>query len=170
MKERLKHSLAAIQLLLLASCSDFDGIRSPSRRIDVDEKSGSHVRFEGRWKATSQSGLAVIPKINTTSGSCAKETMSCTETIALLFSTADKTPDGISRLFLQNNYYRVIGPRKQFTQRRKRPWQTLSFASHWSIVPLREAHGRRKLGVQRRQTRISLGNGFLSELLKTGVA
>jgi hypothetical protein len=108
MKERLKHSLAAIQLLLVASCSDFDGIRSPSKRIDVDEKSGSHVRFEGRWKATSQSGFAVIPKINTTSGSCAKETMSCTETIALLFSTADKTPDGVNRLFLQNNYYRVI--------------------------------------------------------------
>jgi len=34
--------------------------------------------------------------------------MTCTETIALLFGPDDKTPDGVSRLFLQTNDYKVI--------------------------------------------------------------
>lgn len=98
----------AFLLLLAASCSRSEAVRSPSKRIYVDEQTGSYVSFEGRWRATSQPGFAVISGVNTTSGNCTKKTMTCSEIIALLFSTADKTPDGVSRLFLQTNDYKII--------------------------------------------------------------
>lgn len=95
-------------LLVAASCSRSEAVRSPSKRVDIRDQSGFHVTLEGRWRATTQPGFAVIPRVNTTSGSCSKKSMTCTEMIALLFRPEDKTPDGVRLLFLQTNNYEVI--------------------------------------------------------------
>jgi len=94
-------------MLLATSCSPYDDVRSLSKDIAIDE-SGSIVTFQGRWRALSQPGYAVIPKINSTEGICSKNTMTCTETIAKFFRPNDKTPQGGSWLWANTYEYRVV--------------------------------------------------------------
>ena len=82
-------------------------IDTPPKQVLVDAVAG-YVVFEGTWRALSQPGFTVIPKINTTTGHCSKQSMACTESIALLFSKSDRTLDKGTWLDVQVNTYQVL--------------------------------------------------------------
>lgn len=103
----LRLLLKAMLILLTTSCLRSVDVRGLPKHISINE-SGSHVAFEGRWRALSQPGYAVIPRINATQGSCSRGTMTCTETIAKLFRPDDKTPQGGSWLWADHYAYKVI--------------------------------------------------------------
>jgi hypothetical protein len=102
----LRETMLAVGLGV-AICSCQPQIDTPPKKVIVDDTLG-HVSFQGSWRAIAQLGFAVIPTINTTSGQCWKQTMQCTESIAMLFRKSDNTLDKGTWLNVQVDTYQVV--------------------------------------------------------------
>jgi hypothetical protein len=100
--------ISVIVHFLLSACSQSDVARSPAKRITWDKEKKEYVSFEGRWKAISQQKIEMLPSINTVVGYCNKNTLTCSETIALYYRPDDRTPSGVPYLYLQSHEFRVV--------------------------------------------------------------
>ena len=77
-------------LIFVNGCSDSDTIASPPKSIVV-YSDGGHILAEGRWEKTTSTNFnllsnSIITKVNSTSITCDKTSMSCEEIVAKLFT------------------------------------------------------------------------------------
>jgi len=91
--------------LVAISCSQPDEIRSPLRKVNVED---SYVTFEGRWRSIAQTGSIKLPRLNTVSGICDRETRTCQENIARLYGKGEWLANSPGYLSVTNLEFRVI--------------------------------------------------------------
>lgn len=102
----LRNTMLAVGLGV-AICSCQPQVDTPPKKVFVDDALG-YVSFQGSWRAVAQPGFAAIPTINTTTGQCWKQTMQCTESIAMFFRKSDNTLDKGTWLNVQVDKYQVV--------------------------------------------------------------
>jgi hypothetical protein len=74
-------------LILLFGCSDINSIESPRKSI---KKMDNIISAEGRWKALQGTKPNIISKINFTSITCDRTSMTCKEIESLLFTPKEQ--------------------------------------------------------------------------------
>jgi hypothetical protein len=100
-----KGGLSLLLLLIAIGCSRSDDISSPLHTVNVET---GYVTFEVRWRAISQTGSIRMPKLNTVSGICVRETRTCQENIARLYEKGEWSENGAGYLSVTTLEFRVI--------------------------------------------------------------
>jgi hypothetical protein len=101
-------------LLLLSACSN--EVSSPAKQVHYNEE---YISFTGRWSTLTDTGsFILIPKINTIDAYCERASMTCNESIALLYSPEeiDQKPvvsysgasTGDGNLFVISQTYNIV--------------------------------------------------------------
>jgi hypothetical protein len=101
---QIKASYPALVLMLLFGCSDIDSIESPRKSI---KKADNVISAEGRWKALQGTKPNIISKINFTSITCDRTTMTCKEMESLLFTPKEQSLLKKNLLYNQEFVYQI---------------------------------------------------------------
>lgn len=105
----MKAFLMMVALFLMCTQSYASAIRSPIRSVYFDSESNSFAKFEGRWRALVKKENPLIPELNSVKVICNKNTMTCVESMALLFTEKDKVPTPMEGFLApQSNKYKVL--------------------------------------------------------------
>lgn len=90
---------------LLTGCSNLNNIETPPKSI---KKTENFVFAEGRWKALPGTKPSIISRINFTSITCNRNTMTCEEIESVLFTPKEQPIIKSNLLYNQEFTYQII--------------------------------------------------------------
>ena len=100
-----KRRVSLLFFFVAIGCSQGDEVESPLRKVNVE---ANYVTFEGRWRAIARTGSTRMPRLNTISGICVRETRTCQENIARLYEKGEWSANGPGYLSVSSLEFRVI--------------------------------------------------------------
>jgi hypothetical protein len=101
----MKIGSLVLGLLLLVGCSELNSIGSPPKSIKKVENT---VSAEGRWKALAGTKPNIISKINFSSITCDRNSMTCREIESLVFTPKEQPILKQSLLYNHEFTYEII--------------------------------------------------------------
>jgi hypothetical protein len=91
-------------ILVATGCSEPDP-RSPPRAVNVEQ---GYVTFEGRWRVIADRVGVHMPKLNTISGVCRRNTKTCEESVAKLFRKSEWLRDRPGYLIVTTTEFEIV--------------------------------------------------------------
>lgn len=95
----------AVVTMLLGGCSQTNTIQSIPKTISIKK---DFILIEGRWEKTTKGYSHIIPKINSTSIICDKNSMTCVEREAMVITPQERSLLKESLLDVQEFEYQII--------------------------------------------------------------